>query len=699
MVMASIDIDAMDNLLSTMRTAGTEFQGRRSDLRNILFNQSLPTGSVGPLTTAAQWCSDQVPGLTRRLALAHLVQSQDVSMGGVVQIDESMLSDLTPAEAEALAQDLAETLNSGQPLSDEQLAILIENSADPYFAVALMNAVPPEQLAMEVERLSHQHEQDLANVFPEGDETFEEARNRVVSEYEARLEAFGVTLGTASRSVDPPLRSGYADEVVELMTQSTGNDGTVSLAPVAMSVILGYGSYGEDFAATVAEGLYEFERSEEFLSWRGVAGSGRHFTLPGGSLRTDVMPGVMTMLGTNPEAAQEFFSGGPTTTIEVDGHEVTVTERMKYLVTDRVWGHGDGSDEAAGLGSALEAATIYYRNREGTGETSAILATQLFSLIAGKTGEGADNGFLGTGLGADGGWEMYMGLRDSVADILADYAPDMFRVVGNPAVADDLTGGYFSGDDGFFPPGMPYGALFTPHVLEQIMGTLGQDPEHVTTVGAGWAAANSVMMNYQLQRIEEDPDAAAAYLLGQIQAPDNFAASGASVLDFLMDSAFEGDADDAALAEKRAQAMKDILSLATSIPVLKPAEMLGEWGGWAFGQAKSEALDAIGNSGSGASDTDSLNEIREEAAAQAQEQYLNALLAQGYFDESVIDQVNETPGVNLVPPPEGALTTDENGNVVFDTESAEFQQWALNNAPISAIQQSIIAAFGLEPRP
>lgn len=693
MVMASIDIDAMDSLLSTMRTAGTEFQGRRTDLRNILFNESLPTGSVAPLTTAAQWCSDQVPDLTRRLALAHLVQSQDVSLGGVVEIDESMLSDLSPAQAQALAQDLAETLNSGKPLSDEQLAILIENAHDPYFAVALMNAVPPEQLAVEVERLSQQHVQDLANVFPEGDETYEDARNRVVSEYEARLEAFGVALGTASRSVDPPLRSGYADEVVELMTRSTGNDGQVSLLPVAMS----YGSYGEDFAATVAEGLYEFERSEDFHTWAGVAGQYGQFTLPGGAQITDVMPGVMTMLGTNPDAAQAFFNGGPTTTIEVDGHEVTVTERMKYLLTDRKWGHSNGSDEAAGLGRALESATTFYRNREETGETSAILATQLFSLIGGKTGEGAEERWL---LPDKPGWQMYEGMRDSMALILADYASDMFRVVGNPGVSDDLSGGYQSEDDGLFPPGMPYGALLSPTVLEKIMGTLGQDPEHVTTVGAGWAAANSVMMNYQLQRlVENDPDAAAAYLLGQLRAPDNYAASGATVLDFLMDTAFAGDAADAEIAEQRAKAMKDILSLAGSIPILKPAEMLGEWGGWAFDQAKSRTLDGVGNLGSGASDVDSLNEIRAEAAEQAQEQYLNALLAQGYFDESVIDQVNTTPGVNLEPPPEGALTTDADGNVVFDTDSREFQQWALHNAPISDIQQSLIAAFGLEPRP
>lgn len=683
MVMASIDIDAMDSLLSTMRTAGTEFQGRRTDLRSILFNQSLPTGSVAPFTTAAQWCSDQVPGLTRRLALAHLVQSQDVNMGGVVEIDESMLSDLSPEEAEALAQDLAETLNSGQPLSDEQLAILIENSADPYFAVALMNAVPPEQLAIEVERLSYQHEQDLTNVFPEGDETYEDARNRVVSEYEARLEAFGVTLGTASRSVDPPLRSGYADEVVELMTRSTGNDGQVSLLPVAMSVVLGYGSYGEDFAATVAEGLYEFERSEDFHTWAGVAGAGRNFVLPGGSLRTDVMPGVMTMLGTNADASQAFFGGGPTTTIEIDGQELVVTERLKYLIQDRTWAPGRGSDDGQGLGLALESATTYYRNRDETGALSAELATQVFGLIAAKTGEGADGGFLG--FGADNGWEMWHGMRDSVARMLADYSADLFRTVGEHG-HDDVLGppGYAEGV-GDFPPGMPFGALLTDQTVNQLMFTLGQDPDQVEIVTSGWALAYSIYTSYQLDlAIEANPNFLEDYAQGIGRDRwHNRIGQGASVLGFLMDGAYEGDGEDSDRAKERAAAMERALSMVLAIPPLKPGEAIGDWGKFAYDQAKSEALKAIGRSGSGELDTDELNEIRSRGADAAQQVVLDQLLAAGYFDP---------------PPPDSIVTVDDSGTPVFDTESQEYQQWIMDNAPVADIRAVVITAFGLEPR-
>lgn len=682
MTLASIDIDAMDRLLSTFRTAGQEFQGRRTDLHGILFSNGLTTGSVVPISTTARWCDDQIPHLTRRLALAHLVQSQDVSLGAVVEIDESMLSDLTPAQAEALAQELAEALNSGRPLSEDQLAILIDHAHDPYFAVTLMNAVPPEQLAVQVDAMSRQHQHDLAHVFPEGDETYEDARNRVVSAYEARLEAFGVALGTASRSVDPPLRSGYADDVVELMTSSTGLDGGNNGLPVAMSVILGHGSYGEDFAATVAEGLYDFERSDDFHTWAGVAGQHGQFTLPGGAQITDVMPGVMTMLGTNPDAAQAFFNGGPTTTIEVDGQQLTVTERLKYLIQDRTWAPGRGSDDGQGLGSALESATTAYRNREATGAMSAEIATQVFSLIAQQTGEGADGGFLG--FGADNGWEMWRGMRDSVARMLADYSADMFRTVGDNGHADDLSLGYADAPVDF-PPSMPYGALLTEGIVGQLMFTLGQDPQQVETVTTGWALAYHIYTDYQLDlAIAANPDFLQDYARGlERDRWHNRIGQGASVLAVLMDAAYEGDGADADRAQERAEAMERALSMVLAIPALKPGEAISDWGKFAYDQAKSEALKAIKNSGAGHLDTDELNELRSLGADAAQQVVLDQLLAAGYFDP---------------PPPDSILTVDDSGTAVFDTQSQEYQQWILDNAPVAEIRAVVISAFGLEPR-
>lgn len=678
---SSINIEAMRSLLSTMRTAGVEFDGRRSDLAGVLSGQGLPTEAPDPIVQVTAWCDDQIPPLLRRLSLAEELAASTPGAQLTVTIDESRISTLTPGEAQQEAASIAETMNEGDALSDEQLAILVENAGDPYFAVALANAVPPERMAELAVTLSSGYEDrpqyDHNN--SEG-ESFEEWHARITQEYESRLAALGITMGTASRSDDPPLRDGYAEDVAAVMTAEE----SYGMLPAAMSVVLGYGSFEAGFADTVATAVYDYENEgEDFPTWLALASS-THMTLPGEEHRTDVMAGIMAMLGNSPEGAQLFFTGGPTETIEIDGQQVEVSSRLQYLIQELTWSIGRGSDDGAGLGRALEGATTSFRNTEASGQTSAELATQAFALIAAETREGR---------------QMRDGMRADVAAMLADYAPDLFRTVGDPPVEDDLTGQLYAAQDDLFPVGMPYGALLTDEVVTNLMFTLGQEPEHVATVGAGWAAANHVYLNHQLQEaLANDDEAAVAYLLGQLNGPDNHAANGASVLDFLMDTAYGGDDADAEAQAQRAKAMQDILGLVTSIPVLKPAELLGEWGGWAFDQAKTRTLRVVGESGAGEADTDELNAYRDQAATEAQQMYLDALLANGYFDPEVIEQVNQTPGVTLEAPSLGALTIDENGETVFDVDSQEFQKWALDNAPISAIQQAIIAAFELEPR-
>lgn len=113
----------------------------------------------------------------------------------------------------------------------------------------------------------------------------------------------------------------------------------------------------------------------------------------------------------------------------------------------------------------------------------------------------------------------------------------------------------------------------------------------------------------------------------------------------------------------------------------RPGEAIGDWGKFAYDQAKSEALKAIGRSGSGELDTDDLNELRSAGADSAQQVVIDQLLAAGYFDP---------------PPPDS--TVNDSGVPVFDTESQEYHQWILDNAPVAEIRAVVITAFGLEPR-
>lgn len=232
---------------------------------------------------------------------------------------------------------------------------------------------------------------------------------------------------------------------------------------------------------------------------------------------------------------------------------------------------------------------------------------------------------------------------------------------------------------------MPFGALLNEHMVNQLMFTLGQDPGHVEIVTTGWALAYSVYTDYQLDlAIAANPEYLEEYAQGMGRDPwHNRIGQGASVLDFLMDAAYEGDGEDSARAVERAAAMERALSMVLAIPPLKPGEAIGDWSKFAYDQAKREALKAIGRSGSGELDTDELNEIRSQGADAAQQVVLDQLLAAGYFDP---------------PPPDSIVTIDDSGTPVFDTDSQEYHQWILDHAPVADIRTVVIAAFGLEPR-
>lgn len=698
MGMVSIDIEAMRSLVTSVGTAAESFRELQSSLdghgRAVY---EFPVRSATSLGLAAAWLDDQEPDLRRRLSLAEDLAAQDPSIDpSAVAIDESELSTLTPEEAAQAAEDIGDAINNTDELTEEQLQILVDNANDPYFAVALANHVDPQTLADYTAWLGFQHHTALTNPHYTGEIDPQTYQQDLIDSYESFLAGAGAAIGTATRADFPELRSDYLDDVIAVLTDDPAGN-----SPAALSVLLSRAPVSPEFGNAVATAVYDHERDvAEPGYWARITGGTENgFILPGGERRSDVMAGVMGMLGNSPEAAQQFFQDGPRAEVEIDGQSIEVSERLTYMLNRR-WSRGHGSDEGEGVGSAWRAATTVLRGQDERGETSAELATQIFAAIAAKTGEGASDGLI-WGIGADNGWEMSEQMRPHVAAMLADYAPDMFSVIGEGGQDGDLSLGY---TDGYtrFPDGMPYGAVLTDEIVENLMFTLGQDAENVETVGAGWIAANQVYVNYHAQRaLERDPDAAAAYLRGELPALDNAALDGATVLASLMNFAYDGKNADDAAAEARAQAMQKILSAASAIPVFKPAELLGEWGGYAFNQAKGEALNAIGGSGSAGAGVDDINNVREQAAEAAVDTYMTTLLNQGYFDESVIEKVNEeTDGVALRSPfeIEGLVVTAADGSLSLDTSHPDYQDWLLDDSRISDIRQTIIAAFGLEPR-
>lgn len=152
MAMVQIDIPAMRSLIADVDGTTTSATAHHQTLTGLLTQASASTSVATPMLSAATWLEEQVPGLRRRLALAEDIAASTPGSSLTVEIDESLLSDLTPQEARALARELAEELREG-PHTVDLAERLAANATDPYFAEALLEELSPEELATYLESL------------------------------------------------------------------------------------------------------------------------------------------------------------------------------------------------------------------------------------------------------------------------------------------------------------------------------------------------------------------------------------------------------------------------------------------------------------------------------------------------------------------------------------------------------------------
>ena len=106
MAMASIDIAAMRTLISRLTGAGDTLDSSASSIQSASQRVWGSASEAQTIRDAASWVREQVPGLRRRLTLAELIEAQTPGVQGVVQIDESKLSNLTPEQAESRAREM-----------------------------------------------------------------------------------------------------------------------------------------------------------------------------------------------------------------------------------------------------------------------------------------------------------------------------------------------------------------------------------------------------------------------------------------------------------------------------------------------------------------------------------------------------------------------------------------------------------------
>lgn len=563
--------------------------------------------------------------------------------------------------------DLAQELVDAQgDISPELAAELAERSDDPYFAYGLASALTPEQAA---EVLWHFDQLRWGN----DDDTVAETWSDLVT-------GLGQTLATATRGEGPlALTDDHAEAFADAITAETGSEG--GDAPVGQSQYLGLlleqGVWGTDFLGTVAERMYDYERSRDGGPvWGPKLGPGQFITGPDSLPRYDTMASLMAALGNNAEAAQDFFSEGGTTTLELADGTLEVNERLHYLVSERTWDHMTDATNGGNLGLALEAATTELRNAGASGRTSAEITTQLLAVIGDRTGEGSDD----PGPFNDDGWQMWDGMRGSVADILASYATDLMRL-GRGGPGDDLAAGHVDPESDLYLEGMPYGAALDPDLVRAVVGTLAEDDAHVETVLSGLAVAASLRMSGAFNDAlgdGGDPPAPVVLLQGgNIPGISTATNESAATLGWLLNAAYHGRLDDEELAAAQAELRGKMFDALTAVPGVGPA---GEWTKFAFEQATGAVSDAISESEATAGGE--YGELSAGEQERLEQMLLNQMLGAGYFDPAYADQAAGAEGsTRFTPPPPDAVT----GNPPrFDFESPAFQEWQRTGFPMDA---------------
>ncbi len=694
MAEVKIDIGAMQAVVSGLRYMGQ----RAQDLRVALWgcygealNASTHISEVQlwRLEHVQLWADDQVTPMQNRLDLARAIAvatitgfpaTGPVQFGHVVTIDDHIitnLDDLLAAVKNGSTTDeqWQQILNLGNidqvdpQIEGDQERYNREDAIRQWFAVHFYNNLTAEQAAGLITQLENQLPEDFAtNPGYWADQNTDTTTAGDV--YASKIEALGNLLGAATRSHHPPLDNSFKDQTIDLMTDPTTPLDTI----IGISMLLEHGHYTPDFANDIANAVVDYEDDHGGYPepWYKHDPSGGLVT-PTAGFRNDPMVGVLGMFADSPDAAQQFFAPPPANQcpegwppVEANGQLIHINPTLAYLL-NRNWGDDDfaglavgGSDHGAALGQALAAATTHYRNDDTTGMTSAAIATQLFAAI----GDELTN----PGQLTKQGWDMPDGMGSGLADILANYMPDIMRVAPEGHTSDDFSTGLVSDGQALgFPPDMPPGALLDKHHLEHIIQALGQGTnavEDMQTVAQGWGAADSYIANHYL----DTP--------GLVETSwDNQAGYNSRTLKFITDNAISGINDAAARDQLSSSIFSFGLSAAGQIPQVKPFTTTA-------GLAHTFWSDIISQA------TDPGNPAAEILTAQtsmintAAANWLQALANHGYLPPEAIKAGEEL----------GVITTDKNGNyVIHSTDYDTFEAWTTGpyNCPSGSLQDSL----------
>ena len=334
MAEVSIDIDAMTDLVRAIGNARTDLTSASGSLSGNLDGVWLSTDSQRAVRYGGEiehWLSEHERDLNRRLSMARLIAASDPTMH-VVEYDDSVLSTATDAEIDKSVDRIVELMNLGdddygpREVDPELLTLLGDNALDPYFAKALAERVSPQDLDRYLQMVT-----DGAR-FPQN---FDLDNATFKKRYDELLGDLGTAYslasqGTGALKVDG-MSQAWADYITKAAPYRTG-------AVNRLSLVVGRGIWSPEFLTTTYRAIRDAEK--DGASWpSGLINPAMEPAVDadGYYMVEDPLKGWFRAMQSTPEAMRLLFANGETTTIEVDGQQVTVNKELYELMHGREW--------------------------------------------------------------------------------------------------------------------------------------------------------------------------------------------------------------------------------------------------------------------------------------------------------------------------------------------------------------------------
>lgn len=330
---ASVDIEALDSLVRTVKDASESIEDDHTTITDALEGGPVSVSGLARAPEIAAWLGDQHPTLSNQLGYARWLDASTPGVQSTVTFDESMVPALTEDQAKELAEQARALMVPGEPPSAELLDLLRTYGGNPQFALFLMDGYREGEGAATTD-VGPTIDDGYLNRLPTGPAG------------EQFLQLYSQTLAGLTYEFPPDEMSASAD----------GNPDPYRVRALLAS----RGDWSPQWLSQLGNDMIAAERADPEIwtktLWGGDAdGAYENISTirdPQGLDVEDPMVWLMDALSRNPVAAQDLFGGGGDAPVVVDGEEVPISANLRWLSLERSWNQDQGLSLGLALGTA-----------------------------------------------------------------------------------------------------------------------------------------------------------------------------------------------------------------------------------------------------------------------------------------------------------------------------------------------------------